>query len=114
MISTAPSEARPINRLMNWVRHSWSINIPLTVLSIGCLIVAMLAVFGLLTDPRQVLGQPVWAKTTKFAISLSLFGASMTWMLGFLKSRASRIAGNIIGGIMSFEMLLIITQAIRG
>jgi hypothetical protein len=114
MISTTPSEVQPINRLLNWLRHSWGINMPLTVLSVGCLIVAVLGVFGLLADPRQVLGQPVWAKTTKFAISLALFGASMTWMLGFLKSRASRIAGNIIGTIMSLEMLLIITQAIRG
>jgi hypothetical protein len=115
MLSTTPNDQPPTNSsLSGIIRKSWNINTPLTVLTVGCAIIAVLTVFGVLADPRQVLNQPVWAKTTKFAISMTLFGSSMIWMLGMLKTRASRIAGNIIGGSLILEMVLIITQAIRG
>ncbi len=112
MISSAPNQ--PTSSIQAMVQNNWRINKPLTVLTFGCAIIAVLAVFGVLADPRQILGQPIWAKTTKFAISLSLYGVTMTWMLSMLKTRASRIAGNIIGSMLILEMVLLITQAIRG
>jgi hypothetical protein len=114
LTKTSNDQPQANSSLSDIIRKSWKINTPLTVLTVGCAIIAVLAVFGVLADPRQVLTQPVWAKTTKFAISMTLFGSSMIWMLGMLKTRASRIAGNIIGGSLILEMVLIITQAIRG
>jgi hypothetical protein len=115
MLSTTPNDQPPVNSSLPTIIHnSWNINTPLTILTVACAIIAVLAVFGVLADPRQVLNQPIWAKTTKFAISMALFGSSMIWMLGMLKTRASRIAGNIIGVSLILEMILIITQAIRG
>jgi hypothetical protein len=115
MLTTTPNDQSPANSsLPTIIRNSWNINTPLTILTVACAIIAVLAVFGVLADPRQVLNQPVWAKTTKFAISLSLFGATMIWMLGMLKTRAARVAGNIMGSILILEMMLIITQAVRG
>jgi hypothetical protein len=102
------------SRIQTIIQNNWNINKPLTILTLGCAIIAVLAIFGVLADPRQILGQPVWAKTTKFAISIALYGTSMIWMLGMLKTRASTIAGNIIGATLILEMLLLITQAIRG
>jgi hypothetical protein len=112
MISSNTSQAP--SSLQAIIQNNWNINKPLTVLTVVCITIAVLAMFGVLADPRQILGQPVWAKTTKFAISLSLYGATMTWMLGMLKTRASRFAGNIIGGALILEMVLLITQAFRG
>jgi hypothetical protein len=115
MLSMTPNEQPLVNSsLSTIIRKFWNINTPLTVLTITCSIVAVLALFGVLADPRQVLGQPVWAKTTKFAISFGLYGASMIWMLGMLKTRVAKIAGGIIASMLMLEIGLIITQAIRG
>lgn len=112
MISSTQPQAP--SRIQAMIQNNWSINKPLTILTVGCAIISVLAIFGVLADPRQILGQPVWAKTTKFAISIALYGSSMLWMLGMLKTRASRIAGNIIGATLILEMILLITQAVRG
>jgi hypothetical protein len=115
MLSKPPIDpSQTPSSLFLFVRQNWNISTPLTILTVTCSIVAVLALFGVLADPRQVLGQPVWAKTTKFAISFGLYGASMTWMLGMLKTRASKIAGGIIASMLMLEIGLIITQAIRG
>lgn len=115
MLSTTPNDQSQANSsLLTTIRKSWNVNTPLTVLTVACAIIAVLAVFGVLADPRQVLNQPVWAKTTKFAISFGLYGASMIWMLGMLKTRISKIVGNIIASMLMLELGLIITQAIRG
>ncbi len=113
MISSNPIQGQTTG-IQQTIYNNWNINKPLTILTIACATIAILAIFGVLADPRQVLGQPIWAKTTKFAISLTLYGSSMLWMLGMLNTRASKIAGNILGGSLILEMLLIITQAIRG
>jgi hypothetical protein len=63
------------------------------------------------------LGQPIWAKTTKFLISTALYGASMLWMLEQIRERAPRavkIISNGVGVMLSFEMVMIIVQAFRG
>ena len=83
-------------------------------MTIACAAIAVLALVGVFADPRQVLGQPVWAKTTKFSISIALYGAAMLWILGNIRTRAARIVANGMGAILSLEMILLITQAVRG
>jgi hypothetical protein len=115
MLSKTPNNpSQTPSSMLLFIRQHWNISTPLTILTITCSIVAVLTLFGVLADPRQVLGQPVWAKTTKFAISFGLYGASMIWMLRMLKTRASKIVGGIIASMLMLEIGLIITQAIRG
>jgi hypothetical protein len=103
--------------IQGFVKNGSSLSRILTGLTVICAALSILAIFGFFADPRQVLGQPVWAKTTKFLISTALYGASMLWMLEQIRERAPRavkMISNGVGVMLSFEMLLIIAQAFRG
>jgi hypothetical protein len=117
MTTITPSNNSTPATLLEFIRRGSSLSRALTVLTIACATIAVLALVGVFADPRQVLGQPVWAKTTKFSISIALYGASMLWILGLLKDRAPRavrIVSNGVAAILGLEMILLITQAIRG
>jgi hypothetical protein len=117
MTTITPSNNSTPANLLEFIRRGSSLSRALTVLTIACATIAVLALVGVFADPRQVLGQPVWAKTTKFSISIALYGASMLWILGLLKDRAPRavrIVSNGVAAILGLEMILLITQAIRG
>jgi hypothetical protein len=71
---------------------------------------------GLLLDPRltEILGTPTWVKTFKFAVSMLLYSASLIWLVGMTKDWVASAAGQIIGVLMSLELVLIIIQGFRG
>jgi hypothetical protein len=70
---------------------------------------------GLLFDPRltEILGTPTWVKTFKFAVSMLLYSASLIWLVGLTKDRIAFWAGQIIGILMSLELIVIIIQGFR-
>jgi uncharacterized membrane protein len=70
---------------------------------------------GLLFDPRltEILGTPTWVKTFKFAVSMLLYGGSLIWLVGLTKDRIAFWAGQLIGVLMSLELVLIIVQGFR-
>lgn len=98
------------------LRQWWRFNPILTSLSVAMGITTILGFIGIALDPRLVMNAPVWAKTTKFAISISVYAATFLWMLPLITSRPrlARWVGNGIGLILYLEMALIILQAIRG
>jgi hypothetical protein len=73
----------------------------------------VLAVLALVDD-RVLLGAPLWFKPLKFAISLALYAATLTWMLGQLRERAMQRAGWIVTAAATIEMAIIVGQAAVG
>ena len=73
-------------------------------------VLAVLAV----VDDRVLLGAPLWLKPLKFAISLALYSATLSWMLGQLRERALPRVGWIIAVAGSIEMVIIVGQAAVG
>jgi hypothetical protein len=59
------------------------------------------------------LGTPTWVKTFKFAVSMSLYSASLIWLVGLTKDRIEFWAGQVIGVLMSLELVFIIIQGFR-
>jgi hypothetical protein len=98
------------------LRAAWAFNRPLTALVFANLAFALLALAGLFVDSRLVLNAPVWAKTLKFSMSVLIYGATLLWMLRYLtgKPRFARFVGGSTSVILMLEMVLIITQAVRG
>jgi hypothetical protein len=98
------------------LREAWEFSPPLVVLGISMTIVSIGGGLGMLLDPRQILGAPAWAKTTKFAMSMAIYAPTMIWLLSAVQRwpRAARIVANGSGAVLLFEMLLIIIQALRG
>ncbi len=94
--------------------RAWQFS-PLLVLVIGLhAILIGVGVAGLALDPRTILGAPLWAKTTKFALSITLYCISLLWMLTQLKSRP-RLARFIATGsaiMMLLEIGVITLQNI--
>ena len=96
-------------------RYFWSVNRPMTVLFWAMVVTSVLGILGLLLDPRTVLGQPTWAKTTKFSLSLVLYSSTMLWIFGYdtLRPRLSRFILSASAYILGFEMILMIFQGAR-
>jgi hypothetical protein len=67
-------------------------------------------------DGRMLLGRNVWTKPWKFAVSISLFAATMAWLLPVLslEEARERRVGAAIAAAMLIEITLISTQAARG
>jgi hypothetical protein len=96
-------------------RYFWSVNRPMTIFFWAMVVTSLLGIVGLIVDPRLVLGQPTWAKTTKFSLSLVLYASTMLWIFGYdtLRPRLSRFILSASAYILGFEMVLIIFQGAR-
>jgi hypothetical protein len=97
---STPTAIEPTPRL-----HS-----PLLVLAIVCALFAVACVVGLLVDPREILGQPAWAKPLKFALSIALYAVTLAWMIG-LAPRARRLLsllGVVVVVALVLEMVVIV------
>ena len=67
-------------------------------------------------DGRMLLGRNVWTKPWKFAVSISIFTATMAWLLPSLSlgERLHRRVSTTVGAAMVIEITLISLQAARG
>lgn len=96
-------------------RYFWSVNRPMTILFWAMVVTSGLGLLGFFLDPRTVLGQPTWAKTTKFSLSLVLYTSTMLWIFGYdtLRPRLSRFILSASAYILGLEMILMILQGAR-
>lgn len=89
---------------------------PLMVFAAVMAGLALVATVGLFVDDREILGDPVWLKPLKFAISFVLYAVTLAWMIS-LTTRGRRIAswaGTAIALSGAVEVGLIVFQAARG
>src|SRR5215212_10003023 len=70
----------------------WRRNPPLVALVLAMLVVAVVALLGLVVDPRDITGAPAWMKPLKFAISIAICSATLLWMLTFIPDRPRLVA----------------------
>ena len=98
------------------LRRAWALNPALTAFFFASLATTALSVVGLLIDPRLIMEKPAWAKTFKFSVSFLFYIPTLLWMLSLVQTRR-RLAywlGTASGGILMFELALILVQAVRG
>ena len=114
-MNTKTNQPSSLLNLREVNRYFWSVNRPMTVLFWAMVVTSVLGILGLLLDPRTVLGQPTWAKTTKFSLSLVLYSSTMLWIFGYdtLRPRLSRFILSASAYILGFEMILMIFQGAR-
>ena len=75
----------------------------------------LVALVGLLIDPRVITGAPAWLKPAKFAASVAVYTWSLAWMLEHVPpTRTLQRATTATGVILTLEVLLIFAQAARG
>ena len=98
--------------------RAWKINTGLTALVVFSLILLAASILGLLIDPRTttMLETPTWIKSFKIAVSSAIYGLTLLWALTLTEGRARRIAGiaaNVVGWMLTLELVLIVIQGIR-
>ncbi|MET7462006.1 hypothetical protein [Nonomuraea sp. NPDC005501] len=57
-------------------------HLPLALCAAAMAVLALAAATGLAVDGRTVLGEPVWLKPFKFALSFALYAGTLSWMIG--------------------------------
>jgi hypothetical protein len=91
-------------------------NRPLLVLTAATAVLTVVTAVGIFTDSRIVTGAPVWLKPFKFAVSFSIYGLTLAWLLAVLprRSRPAEWAAALIFGVSVIELAVITLQAGRG
>jgi hypothetical protein len=89
---------------------------PLVAFAGAMAALAVVAAVGVFVDHRILGGVPIWLKPLKFAISLLLYSATLAWLVSLIR-RGRRVAwwaGTVITGAALTEIVIIVTQVIRG
>ncbi|WP_041841323.1 hypothetical protein [Actinoplanes friuliensis] len=91
-------------------------NRPLLFFTAVMAVLAVVAGIGVLADPRVLTGAPIWLKPFKFAVSFVLYTFTLAWMLSLLprRSRVAEIAVTVVLATSVAEIVVIVTQVVRG
>lgn len=89
---------------------------PMMVFTAAMAVLAVISAVGVLTDPRVLTGAPIWLKPFKFSVSFVLYTATLAWMLSLLprRSRLAEWTATVIVAAAVGEMVIIVTQVLRG
>jgi DNA-binding CsgD family transcriptional regulator len=86
------------------------------VLSGASAVLAVVALLGVFTDDRVLTGAPIWLKVFKFAVSFTVYGVTLAWMLSLLpvRSRRAERAATVVVVMSVLELVVIVAQVVRG
>lgn len=89
---------------------------PLLGLAAAMGILALVAGVLTIVDPREILGQPAWAKPLKFALSIGIYALTLAWLLDQLRRfrRTGRALGTIAVVGLVVEIVIIAGAAALG
>lgn len=91
-------------------------NRPLLVLSGVALVQLVLSVGGLLVDDRVLVGDPIWLKPFKFAVSIAVYAVTLAWMISLLRKgkRIAQVMAWLTSVALFVEMVALVLQTVRG
>ncbi len=89
---------------------------PLLLLTGLMLATLAFGIGGLVFDDRTLVGEPIWLKPVKFAVSIAIYAFTLAWLMSLLRKRSRLVwwMGTVISATMVIEMVVIIGQAARG
>ena len=99
-----------------WGQRAWQFNRPLALAILLHAAIVPLLLLGMAVDPKVIGGVNGWIKPLKFALSGTIYGATILWMLTFVQGRqrwVQRIA-TVTGVALIVETALITLQVLRG
>ena len=105
-----------IDLLSTFFTWSWTMNPALTILGTAMLVTLTVSLIGLVVDHRTITNAPAWLKPAKFAISLTLYAFTLTWLLQFIQSLP--LAVSILSFATMFILIaetgIVVLQVVRG
>lgn len=89
---------------------------PLMALAAAMLVLTVVGIVGMVVDDRVLTGLPIWDKPTKFAISIAVYSVAWAWLISQLRLQRRRAwwAGTVAGAFLAVEIVVIVTQVVRG
>lgn len=98
------------------LRTSYSWHRPLMLSVYLCVLLLAISAVGLAVDDRVINGEAAWLKPTKFSMSIIIYNVTIAWLLSLLVrwQRTGWWLGTVIAVVTVGEMVLIITQVVRG
>jgi hypothetical protein len=91
-----------------------ALNRPLAIAVLALLASLVVALVGLIVDPRVITGAPAWLKPVKFMISGSIYCATFIWLLSYVRGRLASIVAWVTALGLMIEIALVTFQAARG
>ncbi|GIH06475.1 hypothetical protein Rhe02_45420 [Rhizocola hellebori] len=112
----APTAADDSEPMTNVLRTAFGGSRALVYLTALMAALTLVTVVGPVADDRMLLGQPVWLKPFKFAVSFVVYGLSLAWLMAHLRrgKRVAKWSANVIAVTSVLEVGLITFQAARG
>jgi len=98
------------------LRACFTINPLLTLFGVVMILTFISTLIGIAIDHRVITGMPAWVKPAKFALSFSVYTFTFLWLSTFIHGH-KRLVGaitSVIALMATIEMVIIITQVIRG
>ncbi|WP_428498160.1 hypothetical protein [Pseudonocardia sp.] len=89
---------------------------PLMALAAAMAVLTVVGIVGMVVDDRVLTGLPIWDKPTKFAISIAIYAVAWAWLISQLRVQRRRAwwAGTISAAFLAVEVVVIVTQVVRG
>jgi len=94
----------------------WKGSAPLTATGLLMVAALLVALAGLMFDPRIITGAPAWLKPAKFAVSIAIYTFTLAWIFTVIPEwpRTRRTVGWMTAVAMIVEVVIIDLQACRG
>ncbi|MFD3688118.1 hypothetical protein ACFWTE_25245 [Nocardiopsis sp. NPDC058631] len=107
--SDPPKERSPAQPLRRWHR-------PLVYFAALSGLLAVATCVGMVVDDRTLLGEPLWLKPFKFAVSFGLYCLTLAWMFSLFPRwrRTLWVLGTAVAAACLAEMAVFLLQAWRG
>lgn len=104
------------SHLRAFLARLWAADRSLTGSGLFFLALVVPMTFGLLFDPREIVGAPAWLKPAKFAVSFTIYSLSLAWVFTYLPDwpRVRRWVGRMTVAVLVIEAAIISLQAARG
>jgi hypothetical protein len=115
-MSTAQTATTIPSALGDGLRRAWQINRPLTLFGLASVITLIVALIGMVVDPRAASAAPGWVKPTKFALSFVIYTATFLWLLSFVRGwpRLVAFVAGVTALMSTLELAIITMQVVRG
>lgn len=119
-MTTSPPLAAPVHPSLTTATASRRRQLePRTLLLVGSAVAAaslVVAVIGLVADPRQIAGSPAWLKPAKFGVSITVYLVTLQWILAFVRGhrRLLLVVSGVTLVVLVVEIALIDLQVVRG
>lgn len=102
--------------MTEFISKLWQASRPMTAVGLALFPLFVASVAGIFLDPRTITGAPAWLKPAKFALSISIYLLTLSWVYSYLTIWQPLLSaiGWISAVLMVVEIVIIDLQAFRG